>query len=132
MCNIMIGSDDKNYGMWKLNQCDAEGTNKLAICKWTSLNGPVVPPTDIPGKIEYSSHIQTFWYSDVEPHVDCEPGWTLLSETRNCYYIDVHDRAWNVAEDNCVSMGGHLVSINSPDVQTRIFQLTSKSSASGQ
>ena len=68
---------------------------------------------------------------DVEPHVDCEPGWTLLTETRNCYFIDVHDRAWNVAEDNCVTMGGHLVSINSPDVQTRIFQLTSKSAASG-
>ena len=49
MCNIMIGSDDQNYGMWKLNQCDTEGTSKLAICKRSSLNGPVVPPTDIPG-----------------------------------------------------------------------------------
>ena len=69
----------------------------------------MVPPTDLP---------------DVPPHVNCETGWHFVDGQNLCYYVDAYERGWDAAESNCISLGGHLVSINSPDMQLVVFGLT--------
>ena len=51
-----------------------------------ALSGPINPPDETPD-IPINSH--------------CEGGWHYNPETSTCYFIDIHDRAWNAAQSNC-------------------------------
>ena len=57
----------------------------------------------------------------VPPHVNCEADWFYMESSGNCYHIDhTMISSFDAAESKCVGMGGHLASINSPDVQAEI------------
>ena len=60
-------------------------------------------------------------YPPVPPHVNCEADWFYMESSGNCYHIDhTMISSFDAAESKCVGMGGHLASINSPDIQAEI------------
>ena len=44
-----------------------------------------------------------------------------MESTDNCYYTDhYHVAGWDAAESNCVGLGAHMASINSPQAQNEL------------
>ena len=48
------------------------------------------------------------------------PGWE--EREGQCYYWSQEKLFWGAAEENCRSMGGHLASVTSQDVEDFLYQ----------
>jgi len=53
----------------------------------------------------------------------CEPNWTFVPYSGTCVYADVAARAWQSASDNCMGLGGDLVSVNAPDKNEQLLAI---------
>ena len=104
---IIANKNDPQYdGQWA--NADIENTNNMIVCKQPALSGPVVPPSDLP---------------DVPPHSNCDAGWHYSADDNKCFYLDPYERAWDIAESNCLTLGGHLASSNSPTQNQFLYML---------
>ena len=58
---------------------------------------------------------------------ECLPGWTSFHGSCYLHGIEPTGHTWLQAEDHCVEMGGHLVSIqNTDELQFIHYMLTTK------
>uniref|UniRef100_A0A6Q2WUE3 C-type lectin domain-containing protein n=1 Tax=Esox lucius TaxID=8010 RepID=A0A6Q2WUE3_ESOLU len=56
------------------------------------------------------------WNNKCPKHRVCASGWEFHGS--KCYFFSTNKMNWTQSRDNCVSMGGHLVIINSLEEQT--------------
>ncbi|XP_030635192.1 perlucin-like protein [Chanos chanos] len=57
---------------------------------------------------------------ELEDVKNCATGWKYHSG--KCYYLSSDEKNWTESRDSCVSMGGHLVIINSAEEQSFLKQ----------
>ena len=102
--------DPAKYGTW--DSVADFSYNYYPVCMIDAISGPINPP---PPDATVPSH-------DLSK-LNCEPNWHYDIAKDACFYIDEHDRSFDAAEANCVGMGGHLASINSPWEQDGVVYL---------
>ena len=98
-----VESESMHRGYWYARPCT---NNYKPICQKEAIPGHDPKPTE---------------YPPIPPHVNCETDWFYMESSGNCYHIDhLMISSFDAAESKCLGMGGHLASINSPEVQAEI------------
>jgi len=105
--SLIMNDKDTEFGMWKNARPDNNDFPRNCFCQRPSIPGNPEPPG----------------YPEIPANELCERNWIYLPSSKNCIYHDIAWRAWKAAEDNCVALGGHLVSVNSPDIVSDLLIL---------
>lgn len=53
----------------------------------------------------------------------CDFGWTYFEHTSHCYLVTGHAKTWKAAQDDCITKGANLVTINSPKENEDVLKL---------
>ena len=116
LCVRINGNLNDHYSTWDAIPCNAppcagrcSNYEYLPLCMKNAISGPSFPDNEKP---------------TIPPNVNCDNGWEYLTSTNQCYLLDISDRSWAAADDNCKSQNGQLVSINSPTLQSELFTLS--------
>jgi len=104
---LIISHKEDEFGMWKNVQPANPSYPRNCFCQKPSIPGNPEPPG----------------YPEIPISELCDANWIYMISTGRCVYHDIHVRAWQSAEQNCASNGGHLLSINSPDITAEILDI---------
>ena len=98
-----LDSSTQKSGYWYSNPCN---NHFKGICQKPAIPGHDPKPTEFP---------------TIAPNPNCEADWFYMESSGNCYHIDhTMVSSFDAAEAKCVGSGGHLASVNSPEMQAEL------------
>jgi len=106
---LVMSMRDGEVGLWKNQRPDNPSYPANCFCQKPAIAGNPDPPG----------------YPEVPLNELCDTNWIFIPSSNTCVYHDINVRAWQSAEQNCVSMKGHLVSIGSPKTISELMTLGS-------